>query len=120
MLEKLVDSMPSLDVRPFVRVVDNIVGSLGEAAQGELEGASELGKMTNKLLQLHRDVKEILPPARINQMSRDADDWAAKRKELMLEQRRLTNKRLEAARETEEYDREIESLGRRGDIERFD
>lgn len=120
LLEKLVDSMPSLDVRPFVRVVDNIVGSLGEAAQGELEGASELGKMTNKLLQLHRDVKEILPPARINQMSRDADDWAAKRKELMLEQRRLTNKRLEAARETEEYDREIESLGRRGDIERFD
>jgi hypothetical protein len=123
LLEKLIDSMPTLDVRPFVHVVDNIVGSLGEAAKGEFQdGAYELGKMTNKLLQLHRDMKELLPPERIDEMSRDADEWAAKQKERMLEQRRLTQQRLKAARETERYDDEIEAIGRRGrrEMERFD
>lgn len=123
LLEKLIDVLPTLDVRPFVRVVDNIVGSLGEVAKGEFaaDGAYELGKMSNKLLQLHRDVKELLPPDRIDEMSRDADEWAAKRKERMLEQRRLTRQRIAAARDTEEYDEEIESMGRRGgEMERFD
>lgn len=119
LLEKLVEEMPTLDVRPFVRVVDNIVGSLGEASRGDFDGAYELGKMSNKLLQLHRDLKEILPPQRINEMSRDADEWAAKQKERMLQQRRLTKQRLKAARDTEAYDEEIESMGRRGEIERF-
>ena len=120
LLSKLVDVMPTLDVRPFVQVVDNIVGSLGEAARGEFDGGYELGKMTNKLLQLHRDVKELLPPDRIDRMSRDADEWAAKQKERMLEQRNLTKQRLKAARDTESYDAEIEELGKRGEMERFD
>ena len=76
--------------------------------------------MTNKLLQLHRDVKELLPPDRIDRMSRDADEWAAKQKERMLEQRNLTKQRLKAARDTESYDAEIEELGKRGEMERFD
>ena len=120
LLSKLIDVMPTLDVRPFVQVVDNIVGSLGEAAKGEFDGGYELGKMTNKLLQLHRDMKELLPPDRIDLMSRDADEWAAKQKERMLEQRNLTKQRLKAARDTESYDAEIEELGKRGEIERFD
>jgi len=121
LLAKLIDVMPTLDVRPFVRVVDNIVGSLGEAAKGEFDGGYELGKMTNKLMQLHRDVKELLPPERIDMMSRDADEWAARQKKRMLEQRNLTKQRLKAARETESYDEEIEALlGKRGEFERFD
>ncbi|CAB9527091.1 expressed unknown protein [Seminavis robusta] len=120
LLAKLIDDMPTLDVRPFVRVVDNIVSSLGEVGRGELkDGAYELGNMTNKLLQLHRDMKELLPPERIEAKSRDADEWAAKQKKRMVEQRKLAQQRLKAARETEEYDGEIDSIGMRGETERF-
>lgn len=62
LLEKLVEVMPTLDVRPFVQVAENIVGSLGDGVRGEFDGITPLGEMTNKLLQLHRDMKEVLPP----------------------------------------------------------
>ena len=120
LLEKLVDVMPTLDVRPFVQVVQNIVGSLGEGVQGDFDGVTPLGEMTNKILQLHRDVKEVLPPKRIAEMSRDADEWAAKQKERLLEQRNLTKQRLKASQSTEHLDDEIESFGRKGEMERFD
>ena len=76
--------------------------------------------MTNKLLQLYRDLKEVLPPERIAEMSRDADEWAAKQKRRLLEQRNLTKQRLKAAQATEHLDGEVEAFGRRGDVERFD
>jgi hypothetical protein len=119
LLEKLVDVMPTLDVRPFVQVVENVVGSLGDAVRGEFDGVTALGEMTNKLLQLHRDLREVLPNDRIDKMSRDADEWAARQKQRLLEQRNLTKQRLKAAQETEYLDNEIEEFGKRGEVERF-
>jgi hypothetical protein len=120
LLSKLIDAMPTLDVRPFVQVVENIAGSLGESAEGDFSDYVALGEMTNKVLQLHRDVKELLPPERIDVMSRDADEWVADRKKRMLEMRKLTKQRLKAASATEHLDGEIEDLGRRGEMERIE
>jgi hypothetical protein len=120
LLEKLVDVMPTLDVRPFVQVVDNIVGSLGDSVRGDFDGATTLGEMTNKLLQLRRDLKEILPPERLAKKSRDADEWVAKQKQRLLEQRKLTKQRLKAAQDTEHLDSTIESFGKNGEVERFE
>jgi hypothetical protein len=121
LLSKIIDAMPTLDVRPFVQVVENIAGSLGDSAEGEFSDFTALGEMTNKILQLHRDTRELLPPDRIALMSRDADDWAAERKKRLLEARNLTRKRLQAGRMTEHLDEEIEGLvGRRGEMERIE
>lgn len=120
LLKQLIDAMPSLDVRPFVQVVDNIVGSLGDSVRGIFDGASSLGQMTNKLLQLSRDMKELLPEEKIALMSRDADEWAQKQRRKLMESRSQTQKLLEAARETEHLDGEVESLARRGEVDRFD
>lgn len=117
LLSKLIDDMPTMDVRPFVQVVDNIAASLGESARGEFDGGYVLGEMTNELLQLHRDVHELLPPERIELMSRDADEWAQEKKRKLMEQRNLTRQRLKAASDTEEYDEEIR---RRGELERIE
>ena len=119
LLEKLVDVMPTLDVRPFVQVVENIVGALGDGVRGEFDGVTALGELTNKLLQLHRDVREVLPDDRIAKMSRDADEWAARQKQRLMEQRNLTKQRLKAAQDTEYLDKEIEEFGKRGDVDRF-
>ena len=115
LLSKIIDNMPTMDVRPFVQVVDKIVASLGDSARGEFDGYV-LGEMTNKILQLRRDVKELLPPERMQLMSRDADEWAAKQKERLLEQRKVTKQRLKAAQDTTDYDEEIR---RRGEMERM-
>jgi hypothetical protein len=120
LLKQLIDVMPSLDVRPFVQVVDNIVGSLGDSVRGNFAGANVLGDMTNKLLQLSRDMKDLLPEERIALMSRDADEWAQRQREKLMESRSQTQKLLEAARETEHLDEEVESLARRGEVDRFD
>jgi hypothetical protein len=121
LLEELVNVMPTLDVRPFVQVVENIVGSLGESVKGDFMEYTPLGEMTNKLLQLRRDVKDVLPADRIAEMSKDADEWAARQKKRLLEARTVTKQRLRAAQDTEHLDGEIESMGRRygGDVERF-
>ena len=120
LLSEIIDALPTLDVRPFVQVVENISGALGDGARGEFDGAVPLGEMTNKILQLHRDVRELLPPERIATMSRDADEWAKQQKAKLLEQRNLTKQRLKAARETEHLEDEINAMGRRGEMERFD
>lgn len=120
LLSELIDAMPTMDVRPFVQVVNKIVGCLGDSARGEFEGAVELGEMTNKLLQLHRDVKELLPPARIAEMSRDADEWAAKQRKRLLEARKLGKQRLKAANDVADRQDEIEAIGRRGEVDRFE
>lgn len=72
--------------------------------------------MTNSILQLHRDVHELLPPERIKSMSKDADEWVARRRQKLMELRGVSQQRLKSARETESYDDEI---GRRGEVERF-
>jgi len=115
LLSKIIDSMPTMDVRPFVQVVDKIVASLGDSARGEFDGYV-LGEMSNKILQLRRDVKELLPPERIQLMSRDADEWAAKQKQRLLEQRKVTKQRLKASQDSTDYDNEIR---RRGEMERM-
>lgn len=120
MLDALVDAMPTMDVRPFVQVVDNIVGSLGDSVKGEFDDVAPLGEMTNKLLQLHRDMKEVLPPDRIAEKSRDADEWAARQKKRMLEQRRIGEQRLRAAKDTQHLEDEIDALIGGGEVERFD
>jgi hypothetical protein len=116
LLSKFIDKLPTMDARPFVQVVDNIVASLGDSAQGEFDGYNEIGEMSNKLLQLRRDVKELLPPERIHLMSRDADEWAAQQKQRLLERRKVTQQRLQASRDTTDYDDEIR---RRGEMERI-
>ena len=100
--------------------VESIVSSLGDGVKGEFEDVVELGEMTNKLLQLHRDVKELLPPERIERMSRDADEWAATQKKKLAEQRTVSEQRLRAAKETEHLQGEIQALARRGEMERMD
>lgn len=101
LLGKLVDVMPSMDVRPFVRVVDNIVASLGSSAKGEfnVEDATVLGGMTKKILQLSRDLKDILPPERIKAMSRDADEYVAQQREKIKQYRKDRQRELSAKRE---------------------
>lgn len=120
LLEELVNVMPTLDVRPFVRVVENIAGALGDSVRGEFDGAVPLGEMTNKILQLYRDTKEVLPPERIAEKSRDADEWAAKQKQKLLEQREVTQQRLKGAAKTEHLDGKIDAMERSGEYERFD
>ena len=78
LLELFVKDLPSLDVRPFRKVVDNIVGSLGTLARGEgssPEVASVLGGMTIPILQLASDIKEVLPPERMREKAKEGDDW---------------------------------------------
>ena len=118
LLEKLVDVMPTMDVRPFKAVVDNIVASLGGAVRGEYDASQvgEIGDMTNKLLQLHRDVGEVLSPERVRLMSRDADEWAERRRQKLMEAREETQKRIANAVETDGYDPDD---GPRGEIERM-
>lgn len=119
LLEKLIDVMPTMDVRPFVQVVDNIVSSLGDAVRGDFDPAG-IGEMANKLIQLRVDVKALLPPERINMLARDADEWAARQKEKMMEARNQTQRRLKAGRDIEN-DPGLESeIRRRGESERFD
>ncbi|KAI2491510.1 hypothetical protein MHU86_23069 [Fragilaria crotonensis] len=117
-LSEIIDAMPTLDVRPFVLVVDNIASSLGDAVKGETD-PMVLGEMTNSLLQLHRDVHDLLPPDRINEMAKDADEWAAKQRQRLMEQRNMTKKRLQQSRVTEPI---AEAILKRaaGEIERFE
>ena len=115
LLEELVDIMPTLDVRPFVSVVNNIVGSLGGAVKGEFD-VDVVGDMTNKLLQLHRDVQEVLPLERIKEMSRDADEWAENRRKRLMEAREQTQNRLANAAKTDAYDPDQPG---RGEMERM-
>jgi len=103
LLSKIIDVMPSMDVRPFVKTVNNIAASLGACVKGEFD-ASTIGSMTNKILQLRRDVQDLLPPDRIKIMSKDADEWAARQRDHLIEQRHSTQQRLKASRETESYD----------------
>eukprot|EP00980_Cylindrotheca_fusiformis_P006571 scaffold1384_cov116-Cylindrotheca_fusiformis.AAC.49 len=120
LLEKLIDKMPTMDVRPFVQVVDNIVGSLGDGTRGEFAGIGTLGELTNELLQLHRDVKELLPPERIALKARDADEWADKQRKRLMEFRNVAKQRLQASKDTAHLEEEIEALGSRGEVERID
>lgn len=115
LLSRLIDDMPSMDIRPFVKVVDNIAASLGQGAKGEFDLAI-LGNMTNEILQLRKDVHELLPPERIKEMSKEADEWAARQKEKLMKQRGISQQRLKSAIETREYDDEFRH---KGEIERF-
>ena len=118
LLAKLIDVMPTMDVRPFVKVVNNIVSSLGTSVRGDFSDGILLGEMTNKLLQLQRDVEELLPPERVNEMSRDADNWAAKQRERLLERQKMTRQRLRSARETSSID--PDKVIASGEYDRFD
>jgi hypothetical protein len=121
LLSDLIDDMPTMDVRPFVQVVDNIVGSLGDGVNGNFDGLVPLGEMTNTLLQLQNDVNELLPPERIAEMSKDADEWAARQKKRLLEQRQIGERRLKAAKEIAGRENEVDVLfGESGEVDRFD
>ena len=116
LLSKLIDKMPSMDVRPFVKVVDNISASLGSSAKGEFD-AEVLGSMTNKILQLRRDVMELLPPDPIKLMSKDADEWASRQRKRLLEQRNTTEQRLKASKKTDLFD--VDLINSKGEMEDF-
>ena len=115
LLSKLIEKMPSMDIRPFVKVIDNIAASLGAESRGEFDSTT-LGGMSTQILQLRRDVHDVLPPERIQVLSKEADAWAARQREKLLELRGLSQQRLKAASESHEYDEYIQ----RGEIERFD
>ncbi|KAL7537850.1 hypothetical protein ACHAXR_012515 [Thalassiosira sp. AJA248-18] len=120
LLKKLIDVMPTMDVRPFVKVVSNIVSSLGTTVKGDFADGVILGEMTNQLLQLQRDVNELLPPERINELSKDADAWAATQRERLLERRNLTRQRLDAAKQTGDIDVDAVLKKPGVEAERFD
>ena len=48
----LFKNMATMDIRPFRKVVDNIVDSLGSAAKGEFDDGISLGEWTNRIIQL--------------------------------------------------------------------
>ncbi len=121
LLSDLIDDMPTMDVRPFVQVVDNIVGALGDGVNGNFDGLVPLGEMTNTLLQLQNDVKELLPPDRISEMSKDADEWAARQKKRLLKQRQIGEQRLEAAKQAAQRADDVDVVfGETGEVDRFD
>eukprot|EP00537_Pseudo-nitzschia_pungens_P008151 CAMPEP_0172360374 /NCGR_PEP_ID=MMETSP1060-20121228/4403_1 /TAXON_ID=37318 /ORGANISM="Pseudo-nitzschia pungens, Strain cf. cingulata" /LENGTH=1265 /DNA_ID=CAMNT_0013082351 /DNA_START=182 /DNA_END=3979 /DNA_ORIENTATION=- len=122
LLENLIDDMPTMDVRPFVQVVDNIVGSLGDGVNGNFDGVVPLGEMTNTLLQLQHDVQEILPPERIAEKARDADEWAARQKKRLMEQRKIGQQRLEAAKQVGHLENDVDAMfgSGGGEVDRFD
>ena len=76
--------------------------------------------MTNQLLQLQKDVNDILPPDRINELSEDADAWAATQRQRLLERRNMTRQRLEAARQTGDIDPDEVIKKPGAEAERFD
>ena len=80
------------------------MSSLGTTVKGDFTDGVILGEMTNQLLQLQRDVNELLPPERINELSKDADAWAATQRQRLLERRNLTKQRLQSARQTGDID----------------
>ena len=118
LLAKLIEVMPTMDVRPFVKVVRNIVSSLGTSVRGDFADGVILGEMTNKLLQLQRDVEDLLPPDRVNAMSKGADNWAAKQRERLMERQKLTRQRLRASREMGSID--TDKIVSNGEYDRFD
>ncbi len=120
LLKKLIDAMPTMDVRPFVKVVNNIVSSLGTTVKGDFSDGVILGEMSNQLLQLSRDVEELLPPDRVKELSKDADAWAAVQRQRLLERRNMTRQRLEAARTTGDIDPEKYIKKPGAEAERFD
>uniref|UniRef100_A0A7S4AMV0 Uncharacterized protein n=1 Tax=Pseudo-nitzschia australis TaxID=44445 RepID=A0A7S4AMV0_9STRA len=122
LLENLIDDMPTMDVRPFVQVVDNIVGSLGDGVNGNFDGVVPLGEMTNTLLQLQHDIQDILPPERITEKARDADEWAARQKKRLTEQRKIGRQRLEAAKEVGHLENDVEEMfgSGGGEVDIFD
>lgn len=121
LLENLVDDMPTMDVRPFVQVVDNIVGSLGDGVNGNFDEVVTLGEMTNTLLQLQHDVRELLPPERIAEKSRDADEWAARQKKRLMEHRKIGEQRLQAAKEVGHLENDVDAMfGDSGEVDVFD
>jgi hypothetical protein len=74
---------------------------------------------------LHFDVTELLPPERIAVKSRDADDWAAQQKQRLLEQRKIGEQRLQAAKDNQHREEEIhqqqqQPFGSSGEVDRFD
>lgn len=121
LLECLIDDMPTLDVRPFVQVVENIVGSLGDGVKGNFDCLVPLGEMTNRLLQLQHDVQELLPAERIAAKSYVADEWAAKQKKRLLKQRKISQQRLQGEKDANDRKDAIEdAFGSNGEVDGFD
>ena len=120
LLSEIIDALPAMDVRPFVQTVENIAGALGDAARGEFGDSIVLGEMTNKILQLYRDVRDLLPPERIDQLSRDADEWAKQKREKLSNQKIATTAHLKAADKAGFLEDDTVSLLRGGEMERHD
>ena len=119
LLKDIIDSLPSLDVKPFLQVVNNIAASLGECAKGDFD--YEIGELTTKILQLRRDTQELLPPERVTSMSKEADAWVKRQREKLVQQQDLTRQRLKAGAETEQFESRLsESPGPRGEFDRLD
>lgn len=106
LLELFVNDLPSLDVRPFRKVVDNIVGSLGTAVHGaggeDIETMRILGGMTKEILQLASDIKEVLPPERVAQKAKDADEWIKSQRQKISQLQEERRQRLRAKKAEKE------------------
>ena len=80
------------------------MSSLGTTVKGDFADGAILGEMTNQLLQLQSDVNELLPAERVNELSKDADAWAATQRQKLMERRNVTRQRIEASRQTGDID----------------
>merc|ERR1712003_147954 len=101
LLEKIVNDLPTMDVRPFHKVVTNIVSSLGTGVKGNFDGIDELATLTKPLLQLATDLNDILPPEKLALKSRDADEWIRSKKQKFLEQQKQVRNKLKQKLQTE-------------------
>ena len=70
LLEQTVATLPTWDVRQFSRVASNIAANVGlRAKAGTVNPA-----LAERCAQLGRDVAELLPPAKVDLLSRPADE----------------------------------------------
>jgi hypothetical protein len=124
LLELFVNDLPSLDVRPFRKVVDNIVGSLGTVFRAGGGGDSEmtriLGGMAKEILQLASDIKEVLPPERVAQKAKDADEWIKSQRQKISQLQEERRQRLRAKKAEKEEAMGISTTGSQFDVDPLD
>ena len=107
LLRMIVKDLPTMDVRPFQKVVDNIVGALGASAKGEFDGFYKEKDMVKKIMQLSEDIEEVLSPEQMDIKARDADKWYEKKKKELMQQRKRAVKLLESRKKGKEISNQI-------------
>ncbi|KAG5178419.1 hypothetical protein JKP88DRAFT_201663 [Tribonema minus] len=74
LLEATIATLPSMDVRGFRRVARNIAEHVAARSDGAVDAA-----LRARVAEFAELMDELLPDARVEALSREADDWAAQR-----------------------------------------